>query len=706
MNLKLFLIIFAIFAQGICVFAGPAKQGLSKIKQPDGTEFTAVLYGDENMRIFMTDKGEAIIQGEDGYFYYACYDGNGNKSSSGYRVGTDVPAQAIALSRHIPYDILERNAAEARIGMTFRKQPASCRALSMNAGGIEEKQKKSLVILVQFPNLKFSYGREQFEKKLNLEGYDFEGATGSAKDYLDSQFNGMVSFIFDVSDTLTVSRNFEYYGKNNEKGTDGNVYEMIKEACLLADKTIDFSIYDEDGDGYVDNVFFYYAGPDESQLAGENHIWAHSNFLHNIGTPVSADGVKIDLYACCSELKTIQGINSLNGIGAFCHEFSHTLGLVDFYDTDNEQSGGISACLWGSTSIMDRGSFNNMGNTPPNYNAIEREMLGISEPVILSEGDYRLSPLSQNGSIYRYDGKNENEYYLFENRDNSGWDAYIGGNGMLVYHIDKSGNNAGYCEPLQRNMTAAERWETNTVNSNPGHECATIKVCPGATSLSNIFFPKDEHDYFVPPYFSFWDGSYAEINILNIVREGDDILFTATKKIKPDSVSVRTFQTMAVLNWTADTEFSGPSYIRWGKNPNEMQQEEVIAGSDGTYTIIIDNLEPGQLYFAEISFNTGDETGLVARQTFLTKSYNGGYPFIFLHDVQRNEDGSFPSGCELWLHVYNCPDVEAVEWYYEGKHICSGMLNPYTLSKSGILKAVVYNKDGSKDTIMKYIYVK
>ena len=163
---------------------------------------------------------------------------------------------------------------------------------------------------------------------------------------------------------------------------------------------------------------------------------------------------------------------------------------------------------------------------------------------------------------------------------------------------------------------------------------------------------------------------------------------------------------MAVLNWTADTEFSGPSYIRWGKNPNEMQQEEVIAGSDGTYTIIIDNLEPGQLYFAEISFNTGDETGLVARQTFLTKSYNGGYPFIFLHDVQRNEDGSFPSGCELWLHVYNCPDVEAVEWYYEGKHICSGMLNPYTLSKSGILKAVVYNKDGSKDTIMKYIYVK
>ena len=220
---------------------------------------------------------------------------------------------------------------------------------------------------------------------------------------------------------------------------------MVMEACKLADEKIDFKKYDQDGDGEVDNVFVFFAGLDEASGAEEDHIWSHAWFIMDgAGEDLFLDGVRINRYACAAELEgNTYDKSYMTAIGTFCHEYSHTLGLPDFYDTDYPE-GGFAAALWLCTSLMDGGNYNNNGNTPPYFNAIEREILELSQPVVISEpGTYEMLPINK-GTYYRINTTTENEYFLLEYRDNSLWDKYIGGSGVLVYHIDKSTKDAGY----------------------------------------------------------------------------------------------------------------------------------------------------------------------------------------------------------------------------------------------------------------------
>ena len=213
---------------------------------------------------------------------------------------------------------------------------------------------------------------------------------------------------------------------------DKDPARMIVEACQAADDKIDFSLYDDDNDGEIDNVFIFFAGGDEAEGAGEECIWSHSWYiLEGAEINVQLDGKQLDRYACSSELKMIDGIGymdeAITGIGTFCHEYSHTLGLADLYDTDYEGSGGESAGVWIWTSLMDGGNQNNFGNTPPYYNAIEREMVGLCEPIrITSDGSYSLGPLDKTNTVYRIDTDHEDEYYLLECRSGKGWERNAG----------------------------------------------------------------------------------------------------------------------------------------------------------------------------------------------------------------------------------------------------------------------------------------
>ena len=475
------------------------------VTQPDGSVFTAICAGDEFRKTVTTLQGQAIICGTDGWWCYAIYNSDGSKYSSGYHVGEDAPAEVLIGSGNIPHEVLAER-ARLRRNPTGPDAEESLMKRVMKSKGLQTRSdgkatKHGIVILAEYSDVKFRHSRQELVDLVTKKGYSSNGATGSAKDYFESQFNGMYEFSFDVSQIVTLSNRRAYYGQNDSYGDDAHPAEMIAEACTLADKAgIDFSLYDDDGDTFVDNVFVFFAGEDEAEdpTNNEDCIWSHSWYVKSgAGITINLDGKKIDQYACTSELKReVKGGYSLTGIGTFCHEFSHTLGLPDFYDTDYEDNGWAMG-LWNSTSVMDGGNSNNGSNTPPFFNVIEREIMGLAEPQTLTHnGTYTLKPIHANGQTYKIPSDSPDEYYLLECRGNKDWDEYIGGYGLLIYHIDKSSMKA---------------WEvSNTVNVDPQQQLADLIEADGRidattsmngyvgmlSNISGIFDGEDDTSHF------------------------------------------------------------------------------------------------------------------------------------------------------------------------------------------------------------------
>jgi len=201
---------------------------------------------------------------------------------------------------------------------------------------------------------------------------------------------------------------------------------------------VDFSQYDTDKNGIVDNVFIYYAGYNEAEGAAANTVWPHRWSLSNKNT--TFNGVSIYDYACTSELRSKSGSN-MCGIGTFVHEFGHVLGLPDYYPTN----GGTQQTLsyW---STMDAGPYLNQGRTPPAYSAFDRFYLNWLIPSEIKEaGDYSLENLTTSNKAYIFtqfgnhnlNGSNPSpiEFFTLENRQKTGWDYYLFGHGMLISHI-------------------------------------------------------------------------------------------------------------------------------------------------------------------------------------------------------------------------------------------------------------------------------
>ena len=203
---------------------------------------------------------------------------------------------------------------------------------------------------------------------LNKPGYSDNGATGSARDYYYDNSNGVFEPIFDVYGPIKLSQNMAYYGANDSSGNDKNPEQAVKEACQAIDNIVDFSNYDLDGDGEVDLVYMVYAGKGEADGGSSNTIWPHQWNLSSAGVNLILDGKTVDRYACGSELN---GSGSIDGLGTICHEFGHAMGLPDFYDTDYDTNGQGRTLL--DYSLMDSGSYNNDGWTPPYLNMEERK---------------------------------------------------------------------------------------------------------------------------------------------------------------------------------------------------------------------------------------------------------------------------------------------------------------------------------------------
>ena len=714
--------------------AGPARQGLIPLTQPDGTVFNAVFRGDEFIRIKTTAEGHAIIQDEEGWWCYAGFDENGHRHSSGYRVGANAPDEVLIKSKDIPYHILSQNAARQRSagynpGHTMGQL---IKGLQTKSG--EKAIKHAIVILAQYSDVSFSNGRQNFVNLLTQPGYSANGAEGCAKDYFDAQFGGKVEFSFDVSSIITLPGTRAYYGANDAGGNDIRAAEMIISACRIADNDIDFSIYDDDGDGFIDNVFVFFAGGDEANGSGEDCIWSHAwNIYYGAGYDVTLDGKRLGRYACTAEFNKILASSGykdiLTGIGTFCHEYSHTLGLMDMYDTDYDESGGISGGLWLSTSLMDYGNQNNNGNTPPYFNSIEREMLGISTPAVIdSDGTYRLEPVNNTGQSFRIDTDNENEYYLLECRSGKNWDSHAGGSGMLIYHIDRSGKNSDYSTKYGRDVTASERWGYNEVNSNPAHQCADLLEADGrqdsfsvqndlsnmAKNINGVFFPYAGITSITPegqPGFRFWSGSLGKASITNIRKDGDDIVFSiigfSEDSTPPVAKNIRheVFADAAIISFESSRIFDGEAVIEYGRTGQATTSKTVKAYEPGKFAVVIEDLESGnRTYSATIAFSINGIIGESESISFMTKKTPAvSWPFIYMGSVTKDSEGHIPAGTEIPLRTYNTGNAAEVSWTFNGTPVDADRTGYFKVSESGTLKAHITWDDGSEEVILKEI---
>ena len=733
------LTILAAFLCGNVSHALPARKGTIRITQPDGTSFQARQRGDEYAHVLTTVDGCSVILGEDGYYCYAYYDQDGTRHSSGYVVGRDVPGMVRNHSLTIPYRAILSRGAERRsragrlIAARRRPVPAATRADGTPV-------RRCLVIPAEFSDRAFDYGREYIDRMLNEKGYSFDGATGSVSEYYEDQFLGTCKFEFTVSRTVVLAHDEPYYGTDGDD-IDLKAYEAIIEACKAVDDEIDFSEFDGDGDGEIDNVFVIVPGKDQADNGEEGLIWSHQWYvLDGAGQNVVLDGKLLNGYAISTELrrKDTYGPDGefeygFTGIGPFCHEFGHTLGLVDMYDTDISESGGggVAAGHFAVTSLMDAGAYNNGSKTPPCFNAVDRDMLGIGKCEMMKAGSYTLGPISEEGRYLRIDSDNPDEYYLIECRGTGGWDRYVGGSGLGIYHIDKTDNPAGFSDSQNRIVTARERWfSLNEVNCLPDRQCGgMVPAQAGAypydaegylipTIASMVFWPYLSFDAFTPhtnPAFTFYgDGSSpvpSPLILTDIARNGSSVSFNVKHYSEdeipsPANLKFHTFQDAIIVTWEAnDSNYYGTGWLEWSVQGGETTTEEVSQYEKGKYSLTIGNLSPKTACHIEVYFKFGETEGTRTTGNPSTNTLSGGFPYIYLNNVRRNSDGSFPKGTGLPLRLFNATSAEDISWFYGTRAVTTDLSGFFHPTSSGTLKAVITWKNGTTETILKQITI-
>ncbi len=426
------ILVLLISIYSISLAAIPAKRERYTLTLADGTKIEATSMGDEVMHFYMTDDGR----------YLRC-DSNG-------------------IASFVDHDTLyARWQARAEKRQAARARKNSARRAQRRAGqNPMTGSRRGLVILVDFPDKPFYYSKADFNGLFNVEGYSDNINTGSVHDYFLDASYGQFNFSFDIAGPVTMSNNLSYYGGNNNNGDDKHPAIMVAEAIQLIKDEVDFSKYDWDGDGEVENIFIVHSGYDEAQTSRNSDIWSHAWTLSEAKDegdgdgPITIDGILIDSYATSSELDGKSGL-TFTGIGTPCHEFSHCFGLPDFYDTAGSCFGMYS---W---DLLDYGSYNGGGGTPAGFTSYERMFCGWLEPIELTEPvtvqDMPALTSEPTAYILRNSGKHD-EYYLLENRQQEGWDKYISGHGLLILHVDYD----------------SQAWHENTVNTIRSHQRMTI----------------------------------------------------------------------------------------------------------------------------------------------------------------------------------------------------------------------------------------
>lgn len=685
--------------------AVPAYPHPIRMTQSDGTQLTVRIYGDEFYHYTLSEEGYALTSGTDGDYYFATLDAQGQLVSTGVKAK---PMNMLTTPERQKIGTLQKGLRPAMTMQQKQMRTASrMSAPATRAGGITPPGKLSgtrfnplgkqrgIVILVEFKDLKFTTPSPQtaFTRLLNEDGYNDNGATGSAWNYYHDNSNGRFDPEFIVVGPYTLPQTRQYYYPSSQ--SFGWVQsQLIPEACRLADADVDFSQFAEDG--IIRDIFVFYAGGNEADGSDRKGIWPHRS---SVNSGNFFDGAELNGYACSSELSRYSDGIKMAAIGTFCHEFGHVLGWQDFYDTDYTGSGGEASAL-DYLSLMCTGSYNNNSRTPPALSIMERWMVGWAEPEEITDGgDYTLEPVwKDKGYLVRTE--TDNDYFLLESRGAGSfkWDNYIPkdlinyytaetGRGMLVYHIDYT---TGY----------APQWFYNSLNCNPNHECLKlVRSIPGDASFDvpmRTYFPgtngitqlsaTSNKDYIS------WNRDEPGLSFSNIRLDGENVLLTAKSKfVLKAEVSVRQYD--ALLTWDGDP--AAEWKIIW--ESGQTHKETTVKGNNVFH---ITGLAPATEYTVSVtavsaSLESSKTLVFTTEPTYTYKSVRISVP----------EEG-YTRDTPVMLSLLDYPGtVGQIDWYIDDRKAES----TYTTLAAGehsVMAVVTDAADNSKQYIVKYITVK
>ena len=432
-------------------FAIPAKKSWKVVSQSDGTTIKVSQAGDEHLHYYITEDNVPIYKAADNRYCYLTIE-NGKLHNSGVLAHESAARSAKELqvmnTIHDLAPIARQMAAKKRSAAKRCGSPN--RLPSKDDISVFKGSKKALVILAAFSDKSFSKGDDAivkfYDEVLNQEGYSQNGAAGSVHDYFKDMSRGEFDLTFDIVGPVKVSKSATYYGGPSPimGGTD-HIGEFITEAIKKADEKcdIDWKKYDWDDDGEVEQVFVLYAGYGQATGGPTGTIWPNAWTLDEAlqnsdgNGGFSIDGVFINQYACSNELYLDSGTVPM-GLGVFCHEFSHCMGLPDMYDTNYG-----STPTMGDWDLLAGGSYNGpqgIGWCPAGWTSYERAYAGWLELTELKAGDIikGMTSLEEaDGKAYViYNDNHKDEYYLLENHKGMGWDKYTPENGLLIIHVD------------------------------------------------------------------------------------------------------------------------------------------------------------------------------------------------------------------------------------------------------------------------------
>ena len=555
--------------------AVPAYPYPVTVTQPDGSTLVIQGHGDEFYHFTTTADGYTIVKNAAGYYVYAQLQNN----------------------RLTPTDRIARNQAERTANdMSFLEATGKMLIEKANNEGARKSRRKvatkesdsyyknfrGLVILVNFSDRKFSRSDahsvyDHMFNDVNYKGYKNENGTsnrygsmfiGGVRDYFAQNSMGKFAPQFDVVGPVDVDM------KSTDVEGTGNAWVVFAQAIANLSSTVDFSKYDADGDGLVDMMYFIVAGYGANYSGNSGaYLWPHKWSLEYVDIP-RYNGKRMGKYACSVELYGWESNNQtiLDGIGTVCHEFSHVLGLPDEYDTDYE-AGGQSHDP-GQWSVMAGGSYSQLGRLPVGYSAFQRYASGFLTPkVITSTGKFELNPMQENNEAYMLKTPVDKEFFLLENRQQTGWDAMLPGHGMLVFRVDS---------------TNLEVWESNKVNATPSHNYYELLRAGNSTSgaqasdpfpgTSNIMTLNNS----TTPSLCTWNGTYNTFGLTEITETNGVINFKVNKEGYVEML-VEDFETMGTTSATGSTNVRG-RFCSWNFTKCGVAAPGKDA-CDGTYSV-------------------------------------------------------------------------------------------------------------------------
>ena len=422
----------------VVLFAVPAYRGWQTRTLNDGTPVTVRQIGDEFFHYWETQDGQLAVEQKDGSF------------------------------------VLSDKALPSPKARAARRAAAAAKRQKRSIGDTPNLAPRGIVIVVNFADTVLDEGHTlaTFDELCNsasctVNAYN-DTYYGSAAQYFDDQSNGAYRPVFDVFGPVTLPHGVEYYGEQKEAETEEDetindlyIADFVIDAVEAAEAAgCDFSPYDSDDDGYVDFVYFIFAGKGQASGGGTETIWPHNwsllsalyyGYTHGTSpyywnkdgyNPLVVDDKIINSYACSSEK---DNNNRLDGIGTLCHEFGHVMGLPDLYETDYGYNYDyyLTPSQW---DIMDMGSYNGGGHCPPNYNPWEKHFFGWTDLfnpgedgadiTLVANGEAGQRVCQINASGTQQAATESGLCYYLENRQKSGWDSYVPSHGLVIWRVD------------------------------------------------------------------------------------------------------------------------------------------------------------------------------------------------------------------------------------------------------------------------------